>query len=254
MMKYFFVPAKFLPEGVGFKLYGAAHLIWLVALGLMCLGMVLLYRRLGKTGRSRFAKGIAVFLLSCEILRDIYIVAAGGWEWDYLPLHPCSFTMFIIAIWAFKPNDICGQILYGFGMIGALCALLFCNWTTQPLLHFQTIYSFIFHGILVGFVLMAVIGGDIKPKRRGFIYVAVFIAIAGSLTAVVNHILPDVNFFFTNEGSEGSPLELFIKLFGTPWWLFAYAALAAVVIGCEFLPWSGKNVKASAAEKETVRI
>lgn len=252
-MEYFFVPAMYLPDGVGFKLYGVAHLTWLAALAVMCFLMVHFYRRMDKRGRSRFAKGIAIFLLTCEVLRDVYIIAYGAWEWQYLPLHPCSFTMFIIAIWAFKPNDICGQILYGFGMVGALCALLFCNWTDQPLLQFQTIYSFIFHGLLIGFVLMALIGGDIKPKPKGFVCCVVFIAIAGALTGIVNQLLPDVNFFFTNEGSEGSPLEIFIKLFGTPWWLLAYAALAAVVIGCEFLPWRKRAVHSSQAAKETVK-
>lgn len=252
-MEYFFVPAKFLPDGVGFKLYGFAHFAWLAALALLCFLMVRLYRRMDKKGRSRFAKGVAICLLATETLRDVYIIAYGGWEWEYLPLHPCSFTMFLIAIWAFKPNNFCGQVLYGFGIAGAGCALLFCNWTSQPLLQFQTIYSFIFHGVLVGFILMAIIGRDIKPEPKGYIYTISFIAVSAALTSIVNRLLPDVNFFFTNEGSDGSPLEIFIKLFGAPWWLIAYAALAAVVIALEFLPWRKRAADCSEAVKETIK-
>ena len=252
-MKYFFVPAKFLPDGVGFKLYGSAHFAWLAALALLCFVMVYSYRRMDKKGRSRLAKGVAIYLLAGEVIRDAYIITAGGWEWAYLPLHPCSLTMFLIAIWAFKPNYFCGQVLYGFGIVGASCALIFCNWTTQPLLHFQTIYSFIFHGVLIGFILMAIIGGDIRPEPRGYICCISFIAVSAAAASIVNQLLPDCNFFFTNGGSEGSPLEIFIKLFGAPWWLLAYAALAAAVIGCEFLPWRKRAVHSSQSEKETVK-
>ena len=57
------------------------------------------------------------------------------------------------------------------------------------------------------------------------------------LTAIANLLLPDCNFFFTREGSEGSPLEILIQRFGTPWWLVVYAMLALLLLTLEFLPW-----------------
>ena len=67
-----------------------------------------------------------------------------------------------------------------------------------------------------------------------------------AVTMVVNHLLPECNFFFTNMGSEGSPLEILIRIFGTPWWLIAYGALALVLLYLEFLPWKMQE-KAAAA-------
>lgn len=237
MFKYLFVPEKFLPDDVGFKLYGLPHLLWLAAMTALIVLMIVAYKKMSKSKRVIFARAVAVFLLTCEVVRDIYLIACGAWFWKYLPLHPCSLTMFIIAIWAFKPNRFCGQLLYGFGIAGAFCALIFCNWTSQPLVQFQSIYSFIFHAILIGFILMTVIGGDIKPEFKGIGYCFGFLLVAASVATAVNYTVPDVNFFFTYEGSEGSPLEIFVKLFGSPWWLLAYAALAAVVLLAEFLPW-----------------
>lgn len=239
-MEYLFTPAKFCPEGLGFSLFGAVHLIWLAVLAVMCAVMVLAYRKMGVEARRKFVRWIATGLLITEIARDAWIIAAGGWEWSYLPLHPCSFTMYIMAVWAWKPNQTCAELLYGFGIVGALMALIFCNWTDQPLWQLQTLHSFLFHGILVGFILMAMIGGDLRPTRKGYWANVVFLACAAAFTAIFNNLLPDCNFFFTHEGSPGSPLELFINLFGTPWWLLAYIALAAVVIGLEFLPWKEK--------------
>lgn len=237
MFDWFWTPAGLLPEGVGFNLYGIEHLIWLAVLVVMCITMIVVYKRLDAHNRLLMARWIAWGLLVLEMLRDVYIIYCGAWEWQYLPLHPCSFTMFFMAYWAYKPNKFCGNVMYGYGLVGALCALLFCNWTNQPIWQFQTIYSFVFHGALVGWILMVIIGGDVRPEGRGIIDSIWFLVGAVPFTAILNNILPDCNFFFTHMGSEGSPLEILIKLFGFPWWLVAYAGLALVLLSIEFLPW-----------------
>lgn len=237
MFAYFFTPAMFLPEGVGFALFGREHLVWLGVLSAMCVAMLFCYLRLGRAGRQSMARWIAFSLLALEAIRDGYIIACGAWEWIYLPLHPCSFTMFFMALWAWKPHPLWGNLMYGYGLVGAMCALLFCNWTNQPIWQFQTIYSFLFHGALVGWILMTLIGGDIRPEGRGFRDCVLFLLAAVPATAVLNNVLPECNFFFTHSGSEGSPLEFLIRIFGEPWWLGAYAVLALGLLGLEFLPW-----------------
>lgn len=236
-MGYFFVPEKFLPEGVGFSLFGPEHLIWLAALCGMTVLLVVYYRKLAPAGRLRLARVLAYGQLALEILRDGYIIAAGAWQWSYLPLHPCSFTMFFMVLWARKPAKLWGNLMYGFGLVGALAALIFCNWTNQPVWQFQTIYSFEFHGLLVAWILMTLLGGDIRPEWKGLGQCVGFLAVAVPLTAIANLLLPDCNFFFTREGSEGSPLEILIQRFGTPWWLVVYAMLALLLLTLEFLPW-----------------
>lgn len=236
-MEYLFVPEAFLPDGVGFELYGKEHLIWLGVLAVMCAAMVIGYKKMDSSGRLRFARITATGLLALEILRDLYVIACGGWMWEYLPLHPCSFTMFFMVLWAWKPRWIWGQLMYGYGLVGALAALLFCNWTYQPIWQFQTIYSFLFHGVLVGWILMLLIAGDIRPAGKGYFVSIAFLAIAAPIATAVNYLLPGCNFFFTYAGSIGSPLEVLIILFGQPWWLAAYALLALVLVGLEFLPW-----------------
>lgn len=234
---YFFTPAMFLPEGVGFALFGREHLVWLGVLSAMCVAMIFCYLHLSRAGRQSMARWVAFSLLALEAIRDGYIIACGAWEWIYLPLHPCSFTMFFMALWAWKPHPLWGNLMYGYGLVGAMCALLFCNWTNQPIWQFQTIYSFLFHGALVGWILMTLIGGDIRPEGRGFRDCVLFLLAAVPATAVLNNVLPECNFFFTHSGSEGSPLEFLIRIFGEPWWLGAYAVLALGLLGLEFLPW-----------------
>ena len=236
MFRYFFTPELFLPENVGFSLYGPAHLIWLAVLALLDAALVETYLRLRPAARGRLKKWLSGGLLCLEILRDAYIIACGAWRWEYLPVHMCAFTMYLMILWAWRPCRWCGQVLYSLGLLGALMALLFCNWTNQPIWQFQTVYSFLFHGLLVGYILMLLAAREIVPEPRGWLDSVLFLCVVVPPAAVLNAVLPDCNFFFLNGGSPGSPLTALVSLFGTPGWLIAYALLAAAVLGLEFLP------------------
>ena len=245
-MYSFFTPAKFLPEGCGFQRYGLGHLLWLAAISLFTAVLCHYGRKLSKDRRLTLARVLAYTQVCLELVRDIYLIAAGGWKWNYLPLHPCSFTILFMALWAAKPSRRLGNILYGFGLVGALAALVFCDWTDQPLWQFQSVYSFQCHGMMVAYILMLLVCGDIRPQGNGMRDCVIYLCAAVPVTMVVNHLLPECNFFFTNTGSKGSPLEILIRIFGTPWWLIAYGTLALVLLALEFLPWKMRE-KAAAA-------
>ena len=99
---------------------------------------------------------------------------------------------------------------------------------------------------MVAYILMLLVCGDIRPQGNGMRDCVIYLCAAVPVTMVVNHLLPECNFFFTNTGSKGSPLEILIRIFGTPWWLIAYGTLALVLLALEFLPWKMRE-KAAAA-------
>ena len=70
-MPYLFVPEAFLPEGVGFALFGPEHLAWLAVLCVAASGLILYARRLAPQGRLRLARALAYGQLALEILRDV---------------------------------------------------------------------------------------------------------------------------------------------------------------------------------------
>ena len=59
---------------------------------------------------------------------------------------------------------------------------------------------------------------------------AVFAAIAAAGSAVAQAL-----------GGWDTALAVLVALFGRPWWLAAYAALAALVLALEFLPWAAAD-------------
>ena len=52
------------------------------------------------------------------------------------------------------------------GLIGALMALLFADWLVYPVLHFQSIHSFVMHGLLLGYIVMLIWSQELKPNEK----------------------------------------------------------------------------------------
>lgn len=236
MFRYFWVAEELLPPGLGFGMFSAAHLAWLAALGLLIFGMCRGYRALGPAGRRRMRLAFAFGLPAAELGRDLVIAAQGVFYPYYWPLHLCGLAMFLYLGWALRPNAFCGEVLYSLCLPGTLAALLFPDWAgTDPLLQFQCIYSFLYHGLLAGCILMLLAAGELRPRAGGVKWPLVFLLAAVPPLYWLNLRL-DTNFFFLNVPAPGSPLEPLARAFGSPGYLFPFALLAAGVVSLFYLP------------------
>ena len=153
-MDYFFAAASDIPEHLRLSLYGRTHLLWLGAIAIFIVLLSIYYTRLKPYQRKQFKKTYALFILFFELLRQIIYLVLGRYELGLLPLHLCGLTEFLIFFHAFTKNKIIKESLYAMGIIGALMALLFADWLIYPLWHFQSIHSFVMHGLLLGYIIM----------------------------------------------------------------------------------------------------
>ena len=238
MFQNLFTPETVLPPGSGFPLYGAGHL---TMLGLIVLVLVLLWLALRRKPRryaGRLYRGLSVLLILLELLKDLALALMGVFSIGYLPLHLCSMAMFICLCYAFHPGSpLAGQLLYSVCLPGAMCGLLFPNWTHFPLLHFQSMTSFLFHGILVWLSVLPVILGQVHP---GISQVPGCLGVLSALALPVyglNRLL-GTNYMFLSHASPGSPLEFLTVLPGDAGYLAGYALLVSAVILLLNLPFS----------------
>lgn len=238
MFQNLLTPESRLPAGCGFSMYGAGHLtmLGLIALVLLCLWLAL-RRKPSGTARSLY-RILSVFLIVLELLKDLTLALMGAFSIGYLPLHLCSMSMFLCLYYAFHPEkQLAGQLLYSVCLPGALCGLLFPDWTHFPLLHVQSLTSFLFHGILVWLSALPVLLGEVRP---GISHVPECLGILLALAVPVyglNRLL-GTNYMFLSYPSKGSPLELLSALPGTAGYLSGYVLLAAGVIFLINLPFS----------------
>ena len=228
-LRYFFVYEDRLPDGVGFPMFGAAHLLWLA---LLLAGTVLFWRKYaGWSPKAKEAadRSVGLSLVGLIAVRMVYVALIGKLTVYELPLHLCSMAGILCGIHAFFRWDWLGQTLYALCLPGTLLALIFPDWCYYPAIHFITIEGFLFHAGIVLYAGCQMISGRIVPEIKKLWKVLLFL-----LFAVPPVYWFDVrfcaNYMFVRRPSPGSPLEWLAERMGNPGYLYGYALLTVLVL------------------------
>lgn len=230
MFRFFLTPEAELPKDVGFALYGKWHLLFLAGIAGLTVFMLCSLRRKQAEAQNRVLRGLSVSMVILEICKDFLLALIGAFSTSYLPLHLCSIAMFVCLYYAFHPNSQgAGQLLYSVCFPGALCALLFPDWTAFPILHFQSLHSFLYHLLLVEVSLSPVAWGRIRPGIREIPRSLVFLVVVAVPVYIMNHIM-HTNYMFLQIPSKGSPLELFAAIPGKWGYLLGYLLLVLAIL------------------------
>ena len=229
----FFVTSEKIPEGVGFKAYGATHIIWLLAGLVFCIALCRVYRNLSANKQKTMLKVLGAYIFLQELAKDLVLLLLGEFDWGYLPFHLCGINILLIAFDVLKQTKTVRSFLYYFAIPGAMLALLFPNWTKMPLWNFFHIHSFTIHILLVLYPLLLVTTGqiatDLKSALQG---VALLVAMAIPVYGL--NLLWGTNFMFLMKPDSGNPLEFFQTLLGSHLW--GFPILLPIVVGVMYVP------------------
>jgi len=194
------------------------------------------FKKLDTRGQRLLQQKIAWVILLFEIFKDIYLIINNEFSLKYLPFELCGLAIFAVFFHAYTNNLIVGEMLYNIFLPGAICALLFSNWTHRPIFGFMCFFSFIFHLALVTYCVMVLYAGIVKPNKERIRYSVLFLAVTGSILYPLNKIW-DTNFMFLNDPSPGSPLVPLENIFGNPGYIFALACIIVLLWFVMYLPW-----------------
>ncbi len=129
-MGYFWKQQDDIPEGMGYPLFGVAHL-----------------------------SSVAITIL--------FLVSVHRFGIGYLPLHICSIGIFIFLLRELLPwrqaKKALGEISFMVIMPASIVALMFADWTVYyPVLNFMNIHSYVWHGMLILYPMLLKVRGDIN--------------------------------------------------------------------------------------------
>ena len=148
-MTYFWTIQEHVPDGLGFRLFGIAHLLWLGGIVLAVLAIALTCRRWKPETVHRLLCGLTWAALLLEICKDGVLLYTGQFRPNYLPLDLCGLSIFVEFAAVRKPRPLLLEPVYSLSLPGACLALLFPNWFSLPLWNFFSLHSFLLHGLLV---------------------------------------------------------------------------------------------------------
>lgn len=213
----------------GFTLFDSVHLTWLLIISLFFIISLYSYHYFSKNQQQHFQKFIFWLLLFLEITKQIYLLVTDQYSYWSPPLHLCGLGIFIIGWHAYFPNRTTATLLYTLTLPGAAIALLFPGWTTDAVWSFLHIHSFVFHALLIVFVLMLLKEHQLTTNFcdcwRASVFLLLTVPIIYAYNAAFN-----TNFMFLNKPVENTPLQWLYDAFGAS----GYLASLAVVI---FIVW-----------------
>ena len=228
-----------------FRPFDATHLCELALCAAVCAAGAVLYRRADAAARRRILLAVTVLILADELVKYVFTLATGQFEWGFLPLHLCSINIFVCAWYTARPNGLAAEILYALCVPGALLAMLSPSWTALPVLNCMHLHSATVHILLILYPVLLLAGG-FRPDWRRLPKVALFLA-AACVPALACNLLTGTNFMFLSR-TDGNPiLELFARLFGGDLYLLGFPILLAVLWTALYLPWSLAKKKTAPA-------
>ena len=137
---------------------------------------------------------------------------------NYVPLYYCSLLLYAGGLASFSKGNLkrVGEVFLATGGIaGGLIFIVMptTSLPTYPMLHFVSIYSFFYHGIMLYLGLLLNITNYIKLELSDIKYYASLVGIICILAFILNKIF-DSNLMFISKNFPGTPIELIYKFTG----------------------------------------
>ena len=192
-----------------FSLFGTEHIIWLIACAVL-----LLLSLTASRGSAVFVRAVAVIAVSFHLIQCAFRIYEGSYDLYTLPIHICAISSYFTLIHALTGSAIIGEILFFPGLPGAICALIWPDWTMYRPFGVLSITGFLSHIAIVIYVLTAIRAGMIRPSLKKSYIPVMFIALYSVLIIPFDKHF-HANYGFLNVPSPGSVLEIIAKIFGS---------------------------------------
>jgi len=226
----------------GFSILSAPHMAILAAIVLACICAALFYRKIPERTQNIIGMCSGILIALIDISHYIVYYFLGELNVFSIPLHLCALAVYVCLLHSIFRSDWMGQVLYALCLPGVWCALLFPNWTIYPIFSYESLDSFVIHGLIAVYITSQIAAGRIRP-RLSYIWKPVLFLCAVVPVAAAANLLLVTNFMFISYASPGSPLEWLEMLAGGSHalYLIYFAILALAVMTVLYLPFSIHN-------------
>lgn len=157
-------------EGPEFELFGAGHLIAIAIIIMFCLSFLYFRKVWGEKERNVIRWTLAIALVVNESSLHVWSAYWGIWNIQtLLPLHLCSFILWLTPIMLVTKNHTIYEIVYFLGIGGAMQAVLTpADAASYNFPHFRIMQTFIAHGLLIAIAIYMTVVEGFRPTLQSF--------------------------------------------------------------------------------------
>ena len=223
-----------LPSGVGYAQFDVTHLSILAVMIIAGAVYLCAYMKSSPKTRAKISLVSAVFLCLMIPARMTYAYIKEVPLLYELPLHLCSMSGILILIHRLTVNRFrwmnwLGKVLYTLCLPGAVLAVVFPDATMYPIFNYITIESYLFHFLIIVYVVSSIINKEITPGMKGWYSTILFLLVVVPPVYLLD-IKKRVNYMFLLTPVKGSPLEWCMNQLGPDLYLAGYAAIAVIIV------------------------
>ena len=188
---------------------------------------------------KKIIRNLTIFIWILEFVRigfNLYIGNASNVN-EYLPLYYCSLLLYAGLMSSFGKGKIkrMGDVFLATGgIIGGIVFIIMptTSLPTYPMLHFLSLHSFLYHGIMVYIGLLINTTHYINLELKDIIYFAELVGGICALSLLVNNIF-DSNLMFISKDFPGTPITILYHIAGkffTPIMILAQMTLPFLLV------------------------
>jgi len=146
-------------------------------------------KKLNTKYQSIIIKTCAIAVPVLEISHNIWLAIYGGASFtELLSLHLCGMQMYFIPLAVFTKFLVFKDFIFATSILGGIFAIIFPSGVTgnYPLWHFQTLQTFLYHGLLIFVPIAILVTTDYKPTIKRFYKVFILFIFIASITLFVD--------------------------------------------------------------------
>ncbi len=211
-MSYFFSYYPEIPKEKVFHTFDLYHIIAMLIIILLIAAALFATKKAKPKTVNTTLRICAVLVPITELSRVIWMISRGQTSLsELLPLHVCGMQVFFIPAAIYSNKLILKDYVYTTALLGGILAIISPSGVAEayPILHFQTIQTFVLHFLLIFIPLAMVICTDYKPTIKRFPGVLAIFLFSAGIALAADYLL-DENYMFLRYPPEvGFLLNLF---------------------------------------------
>ncbi len=178
-----------------------------------------------------------------EVIKIIYAISEHS-IYDvekYMPLYYCSILIYAGLLSSFGKGKLkrTGDVFLATGsIVGGIVFVIYPS-TSLPYYsvdHLLSIYSFIFHGLMIYLGILVNKTNYIKLEKSDIKYFAALIGSLSAIALVVNRIF-DSNLMFVSKNFQGTPLEIIYRITGGSF-VFTFVMITGQIVCPFYIPYA----------------